>query len=493
MALKQKTDKEKLEKQEKKQTISGANTDHLTALFAPCSIAVIGASSHEKSAGYAVLKSLARGGAFLSETGVAFSGALFAVNPTTEFILGYKCFKSVLDIPELVDAAVLCVPAKSVLSVIKECAKKQVKVATILAAGFGETDDAGKKLQEQVLAIARQAKMRVLGPNSMGVIRPFINMNASFAATMPSSGSIAFLSQSGSLANTILASPAAKRYGFSCVVSYGNAADIDESDLMAWLADDLETKSIALYLEGCRDGRKLLAVAEQLSKVKPVIVLKGGATHAGAAAVARHHGINAGNPVLYHTAFEQAGVIEAHTVEELFEFAKTAASQPSAQNSIAVVTNSGAAAVLAADAAERHGVHLVQLKDAVMKKLGAVLAPFATHQFIPSHPLDLGDDAQPQSFRAALGVLLDQESVQGVIVVHTLQAMSSVDEVARVVAEARNAHSGKPVLTVGFMNRFSKDALHVLEQNGIPDFSDVHRAVKAMKMLILRGERLAKK
>lgn len=480
-------------KREEKRSLLPASTDHLSAVFSPRSIAVIGASSNEKSVGYAVLKSLARGGAFLSETGVAFSGSLYAVNPTTEFILGYKCHKSVMDIADPVDTAVLCVPSKSVLSVIKECVKKRVQVAIILAAGFAETDEPGKKLQEQVIALAKPAKMRILGPNSLGVIRPFINMNASFAATLPSSGPIAFLSQSGSLANAVLASPSAKRYGFSCVVSYGNAADIDESDLIAWLADDIETKAIALYAESFKDGRKFIAVAGAVSKQKPIIVLKGGTTPAGAAAVASHHGTDAGNYALYQAAFAQAGVTEARTVEELFEFAKTAACQPPAENGIAIAANSGACAVLAADYAERNGVRLAPLKEAVIKKLGAVLAPLSTHQLSPANPLDLGDDASPQSFRAALSILLDQESVHGLIVVHTLQAMSSPDEVARVVVEARNAHLGKPILTIGFLNRFTKDALAVLEEAGIPDFFDVHRAMKAMKMLVERGEQLKKK
>ena len=401
---------EKHDRQEKRSALP-VQVEHLSSVFAPHSIAVIGASSNEKSVGYAVLKSLARGGAFLSETGVAFSGFLYAVNPTTEFILGYKCFKSVMDIVDPVDTALVCVPSRSVLSVIKECVKKRVNVAVILAAGFAETDEPGKKLQEQVLAIARPAKMRILGPNSLGIIRPFINMNASFAATLPSSGHIAFLSQSGSLANAVLASPSAKRYGFSCVVSYGNAADIDESDLIAWLADDIETKAIALYAESIKDGRKFLAVAGAVAKQKPIIVLKGGTTPAGAAAVASHHGTDAGNYALYQAAFVQAGVTEAHTVEELFEFAKTAASQPPAENGIAVIANSGACAVLAADYAERHGVRLAVLKDPVIKKLGSVLAPLSTHQLSPGNPLDLGDDASPQAFRAALGVLLDQDTV----------------------------------------------------------------------------------
>lgn len=466
----------------------------LTPLFSPHTIAVIGSSNNEKSVGYAVMKSLARGGALLSETSVAFSGMLYAVNPSTEFILGYKCYKSVFDIPEPVDAAVLCVPAKSVLAVIKECVKKQVKVAIILSAGFAETDEAGKKLQEQVCAVAQQAKMRILGPNSLGILRPSINMNASFAATMPTPGPIALVSQSGSFINAILSSPAAKKYGFSCMVSYGNAADLTESDLLLWLADDIETKAITLYLEGVRDGRRFAAVAEQVSKIKPIIVLKGGCSEAGKHVVATHHGIDAGDYALYQAAFAQSGVIEAHTLEELFDFAKTAASQPPcAGNSIAIVTNSGASAVLAADYCARHGIHLAPLKDAVVKKLSSGLTPLSTHQLslsTTSNPLDLGDDALAPSFRVAVNTLLDQDSVHGLIVVHTLQAMSSAEETARALAEARNAHPNKPLLAVQVGTRFSKEALNVLEENGIPDFNELHKAVMAMRMLIQRGERL---
>ncbi len=473
-----------------------ANTANLAALFSPHTIAVIGASNNEKSVGYAVLKSLARGGAVLSENTAAFSGTLFAVNPVAEFILGYKCYKSVLDIAEPVDAAVICVPVKSLVSVVKDCAKKNVKVALILSAGGAESGDAGKKIQDQVVALARQAKMRILGPNSLGILRPSFNINASFAVTMPKPGPIALISQSGSLINVLLTHPAAKRCGFSCIASYGAAADITETEIIAWLLDDIETKAIALYTEHIRDGRAFMAVAEQVGKIKPIIALKGGTSMLGSQAVAAHQGSTAGNPLLYEAAFAQCGVISVHTLDELFILAKTAAWQPPcSENSIAVVTNSGASAVLAADYCKQHGVHLASLKDTLIKKLSSLLAPLATHS-LPlsadqpfSNPLDLGDDALAPSFKAAISTLLDHDAVHGVIIIHTLQAMSSADETARVLAALHHAHPGKPLLTVHLGNSFSKETTAFLEEQKIPYFNELHQAVTAMKMLVDLGVR----
>jgi acyl-CoA synthetase (NDP forming) len=454
--------------------------ESLTPFFTPQSIAVIGSSSNEQSAGYGVLKSLARGGVYLGDNCKEFSGKLYAVNPDAEFVLGYKCYKRITDLPDPVDLAIICVSAKNTVSVMKDCVKQKIHAAVIISSGFAETGVAGGKVQAQLLAVAETGKIRVLGPNSMGVLRPLSSLNASFAATMPPSGDVGFISQSGSLANTVLDGAITKKYGFSAIASYGNAADVDESDLLTWLGNDDATHSIAVYLEGVHDGRKFIDVAKEVSQKKPIVVLKGGKLDADFGS--SHTGVSTGSYTLYQAAFKQAGVIEAESVDELFNFAKTLAHQPAcAKNRVAVVTNSGGCCVLAADYCEALNVSLTELKPVVVKKLSS----FEGDQ---SNPLDLGDAATPEHYRTAISALLDTDTVEGVIVVQTLQSMSSAEATAKVLVELQEAHPQKAFVSAHIGGRFSKEAWKLLEANGIPDFTDLRKAVRAMSVLVKRGE-----
>ncbi len=464
----------------------------LELMFKPKSIAVIGASRDENSVGYGILKSLTRGCVMSSEYCLSFPGKVYPVNPNADYILGVKCYKSVKDIEGEIDLAVIAVPAKIVPPVLKECAKKNIQFAIIISAGFAEIGKDGEKLQEEILKIADAAGIRLVGPNCLGIIRPDSNMNASFAPTMPPSGAVGFISQSGALADSIIDWSVEEKYGFSALISYGNRADLDVHDFIEFLAEDPKTKSIAIYLEGLKDGKKFMEVCKRVSKIKPIIVLKAGRTEAGAKAISSHTGSLAGSYQVYQAAFRQSGVIEANTVEELFDLAKALAYQPVCrENAVAIVTNGGGCGVLCADYCEELGVNVVEFQKSTIAKLDK------TGKMHPAYsrrnPLDIVGDALPERYEAAINTLLEEDYIKGLIVIQTLQTMTDPKTDAFKVIEAKKKFPEKPILCTYMGGLYSKQGGRLLEANNIPDFNDIRKVAVAMKALIGRAELLKKK
>ncbi len=465
--------------------------ESLELLFNPSAIAVIGASRDPKSVGYGILKSLTRGCVLSSEYCKAFSGKVYPVNPNADYILGIKCYKSVKDIPESIDAAVIAVPAKIVPDILKECGKKNVPFAIVISAGFAEIGEEGKRLQERIIKIAESSNIRIVGPNCLGIIRPHINLNASFAPTMPPAGPVGFVSQSGALADSIIDWAVEEKYGLSALISYGNRADLDVHDFIEFLAQDQKTKAIAVYLEGLKDGKKFIEVCKRVSRIKPIIVLKAGMTESGAKAISSHTGSLAGSYQIYMAAFRQAGVIPAETVEELFDLAKALAYQPPCkENAIAIVTNGGGCGVLCADSCAQFGVNLVELKKSTIKKLdkSGKMHPAYSRR----NPLDIVGDALPERYEAAINILLEEDYIHGLIVIQTLQTMTDPKEDALKIIEAKKKFPDKPILCTYMGGLYSKQGGRLLEANGIPDFNDIKKTARGMKALIER-ERLLKK
>jgi len=461
----------------------------LDYLLNPRSVVVIGASRDINSVGYGILRNLVKGCVLKSDYCGPFPGNVFAVNPNTDEVMGVKCHKRATDIKEDIDIAVIAVPAKIVSYSMKDCARKKIKVAIIVSAGFSEIGAEGRKMQNEVMRIAKKGGIRVVGPNCLGIIRPLISLNASFAPTMPPKGNVAFVSQSGALADSIIDWAIAEKYGFSAIISYGNKADLDVYDFIEWLEKDKETKAIALYIEGIDDGKKFMEVARKTTKTKPIIALKAGKTEKAVNAISTHTGSLAGSFQAYRAAFNQSGVINAETVEELFDLAKTTANQPVCKsNSIAIVTNGGGCGVLAADYCEMLGVNVVELKESTIKKLdkSGKMHPAYSRR----NPLDLVGDALPERYEAAINTLLDEDYISGLIVIQTLQTMTSSEEDAKVVIEAAKKHPDKPILCVYMGGFYSRKGWRMLEDNGIPDFNDPKKAAIAMHALIKRGEYL---
>ena len=459
---------------------------NLDYVFNPRTVAVVGASREPGSVGQGILKNLVKGCVFASDYCYAFKGKVFAVNPNAEEILGVKSYAKITDIEDDVDLAIIAVPAKFVLDVAKDCIKKKVKGVIVISAGFAELGDKGKKIQDSVVDMFRKAKIPMVGPNCLGIIRPCNNLNASFAPSMPPAGRIAFVSQSGAIADSIIDWAITERYGFSALVSYGNKAMLDCYDFLEWLEHDEETKAIALYLEGLNDGRKFMEVAKRVSKKKPIVVLKAGRTERGKEAIASHTGSLAGSYDIYEAAFKQSNVIIAETIEGLFDIAKALANLPSCkENAVGIVTNGGGCGVLCADYCEELGVNIVPLRKSTISRLdrSGKMHPAYSRK----NPLDIVGDALPERYDAAINALLSENYIHGLIVIQTLQTMTDPSGDAMAIIEASNRFPKKPIICVYMGGKYSKIGGRLLEASGIPDYNDLKKAAVVMKALIERG------
>ncbi len=450
-------------------------------LFKPKSIAVIGASRDKNSVGYGLVENLKSGSVLKAFVCKGFRGDIYPVNPNVDYILGLKCYPSVLKIKDEIDLAIIAVPAKIVLKVLQECARKKINVVIIISSGFAELGNKGKKMQDEIVSFAKTKGIRILGPNCLGFIRPAANLNASFAPSTPLAGNVAFISQSGALADSVIDWAIQNEYGFSFLVSYGNQADLDVSDFLEFAMKDEKTKGIAIYLEWLKNGRRFMEVAKRVSKVKPIIVIKAGKHEKGIKAVSSHTGSLASEYEIYKAAFRQSGVHVVDTVEELLDAAKILSMFNKIENNVAVVTNGGGCGVLAADYCQELGINLVELRDSTIKKLdkSGVMHPAYNRR----NPLDIVGDALADRYRVAIETLLAENYISGLIVIQTLQTMTQGAENARVVIEAVKKFK-KPIICSFLGGYFTKGPVRLLTEAGIPNFDDVKKAVKVMSVLV---------
>ncbi|OIO23462.1 hypothetical protein AUJ65_03645 [Candidatus Micrarchaeota archaeon CG1_02_51_15] len=454
----------------------------LDEVLSPSSIAVIGASRDPASVGQGVLKSLVNG--CFKESGFCrpFKGKVYPVNPKADEILGLKCFASIKDISGQVDLAIVCVPASVVSVVACECGEKGVKGIIVLSAGFAELGEEGKKRQDELVGVCNEKGMTLIGPNCLGFLRPPAALNASFAFSAPAAGSVAFITQSGALADSVIDWAIKERYAFSAILSAGNAAETGVAEFVEWAAQDPFTKVITAYVEGVEDGRKLMRAVRNATQTKPVVILKAGRAASDLAAVASHTGSMAGSYAVFEAAMKQSGAVCADSVEEMFDLAKALAEQPALkENAVVIVTNGGGAGVLCADYCAQYGVNLVALKPETIARLDATGKMHSAYS--RRNPLDLVGDALAERYKAAVEVLLDESYVHGLIVVQTLQTMTQSMDDASLLIAARKRHPEKPIVSVFMGGKFSAEAINHLEANNIPDFNDPKKAAKAMAAL----------
>ncbi|AWB10741.1 MAG TPA: CoA-binding protein [Thermodesulfobium narugense] len=436
--------------------------DKLDMFFKPKSIAIIGASNEEKKLGYAVLKNIIDGG---------YEGNIYPINPKADYILGYKCYKSVLDISGDLDLAVFVIPSKFVNPVMRECAQKGIKGAIVITAGFKETGLEGAKLERELKEIVKSNNIRLVGPNVLGLIDTHNNINASFASFMPKRGNIGFISQSGAFATAIMDWAAANNIGFSKFISIGNKADVNEIDLLEVLKDDSYTDVILMYLESIDNGRAFMEIAYKTSKVKPIIVLKSGTTAAGAKAATSHTGSLAGSDQAYTCAFKQCGVIRASTVEDLFDLAIGFAYQPLLNgNNIAIVTNAGGPGIMASDAIENFGLRIANLSNDTVEELRKNL-PSAAAVY---NPVDVLGDALADRYEFALSKVLKDENVDGIMIILTPQVYTQVMETAESIVRAKDPK--KPIFSIFMGGKTILAATKYLMENSIPNYSFPERA-----------------
>ncbi len=442
----------------------------LEAFFNPKSIAVIGASREPRKVGHRVFRNLVES---------KFQGSLYPINPKADMLLGFKCYKSVKDVPGDVDLAVIVVPANIVPVVIEECGEKGVKGIVIISAGFSETGREGARLEREIVDICRRYDMRMQGPNCLGIISVQNHVNASFAPAIPQPGNIAFVSQSGALGSTILNWAIRNEIGFTKFISLGNEADLNATDFLEALLEDEETRVIGLYIEGVKEGERFIKVAKKVTGKKPIIALKAGTTDAGIRAVSSHTGSLAGSDTAFSAAFRKAGIIRVNTLEELFNLVLVFGSQPIPKGKgVLIVTNGGGPGILAADACEKMGLDLPLLEYEVREELRRLMPPHASL----NNPLDVLGDADENRYRLALEAGLKSGRVDGIIVILTPQAVTPCDEIAKTVAEIRKI-SNKPIIASFMGLGGGSVALRTLKKNNVPNYEFPEAAAFAFKSL----------
>jgi len=442
----------------------------LNNFFNPKSIAVIGASKTPGKVGHDILRNIIQYG---------YDGAVYPINPAADEILGRKAYASMQDVPGKIDLAVVVIPSKNVLEVIGQCGEKNIDSAIIITAGFKESGLEGAKLETELINKAKEAGVRFIGPNCLGMIDTHSKVNASFAAGMPEKGGIGFFSQSGALCLAVLDRALPDKIGFSKFISMGNKADISDTDIMLALAEDEHTKVILGYIEGVGDGRKFMDVATQVSKKKPVIILKSGITSSGAKAASSHTGALAGREAAFEAAFKQSGIIRAHTINELFNYALAFANQPLPQGpNVAIITNSGGPGILAADACDKSDLKLAPPHKEIVDELRTFLPPVASFY----NPVDILGDARSDRYEKAITTVLKDDKIHGIMVLLTPTATVDIEATAIAVANIANK-TDRPILT-SFMGKKSiEEAAKTLLSYGVPNYSYPEEAVSAMNAM----------
>ena len=468
----------------RKVLVMSYDVSNLRHFFEARSIAVIGASEKPGTIGRAIMTNLLE----------RFKGKIYPVNIKYDQVFGLKCFKSVLEIPDEVDLAVIAVPAKVVPKVADDCGKKGVKTLLVISAGFKEVGPEGAELERRLVEVVRKYGMRMIGPNCLGIYDAHTGLDTIFNPSekqlKPKPGVIAFISQSGALGAAILDWMGLAGIGMSKFISYGNAADVKEYELIEYLAEDPKTKVITAYIEGVEDGRKLMsAVSKAVRLGKPVVVLKAGKTERGAKAASSHTGALAGAYKIYEAGLKQAGAIIVDDLYELFIALKALSlSKPPKGKGVAIVTNGGGAGVLATDSIELLGLEVANLSRETIDELRKVLPPAAS----PYNPVDVLGDAPASRYEEALRIVSKDPNVHSILVIALLQAPAlDGDELVNTVREFSKSVD-KPIVMSFPGGAYAEKYMKIMEEAGIPSFKTVMEAVKAIKYLYEFSVRRAK-
>ncbi len=438
----------------------------LDALFRPKTVAIIGATERPGSIGRRVLWAL------LSSP---FGGTVFPVSKERASVLGIKACASVAEISEPVDMAVIVTPAATVPGIIGECVEAGVKVAVVISAGFREHGDAGAALEEQIKEKVRASRMRVLGPNCLGVMNPLTGLNATFSQQIARAGNVAFISQSGALCTAILDWSLSSMVGFSAFVSVGSMLDIGWGDLIDYLGNDSRTQSIVIYMESIGDARSFLSAAREVSLNKPIIVIKAGRTEAAAKAAASHTGALTGSDEVLDAAFRRCGVLRVNAISDIFYMSEALAKQPRPRGPrLAILTNAGGPGVLAADALAFQGGELAELSPESHQELDKFLPPHWSH----GNPIDILGDAGPDRYSKALEVALKDPNADGILVLTAPQGLAEPTQTAEILKPY--AHStGKPILACFLGGAEVAAANQIMNRAGIPTFEFPDTATRA--------------
>jgi len=437
---------------------------YFAPLFEPATVAIIGASERPGSVGAVLMQNM---------LGAGYRGKLYAVNPRHRSVQGIPCVAAIGDVPRRVDLAVIATPAATVPEVINACGEAGVRAAVVISAGFSESGPAGVKLARALLENARRHRLRVLGPNCLGILRPDIGLNATFGRGHALPGSLGLISQSGAVCTAMLDWATPNGVGFSCVASLGGSTDVDFGEIVDYLVNDPLTEHILLYIEGVRDARRFMSALRAAARVKPVILMKVGRQPAGSRAAMSHTGALVGADDVFDAAVRRAGVVRVGTIGELVAAAHALSSHVRARGDrLAVITNGGGPGVMAADRAADLGIALAQLAPATIEALVKALPS----NWSQGNPIDLIGDADAARYRVALVACLADRGVDGVLVILTPQAMTEPLEVAKVVVECAQS-SDKPLLACWMGEGQLAESWRLLAQRRIPAFHTPEPAV----------------
>ena len=447
-------------------------------MLAPRSVAVVGAGRKRRTIGGEVFHNLMDGG---------FNGPVYPVNPSADVVQSVSAYKSILDIPGPVDLAVIVVPAKLVMAAAKECAQKGVHGMVVITAGFAEAGPAGREMQRELMDIAREHGMRVIGPNCMGVINTHddIRMNATFSPNAPMQGNVGFLSQSGALGLAVIEYANSLSLGLSTFISVGNKADLSGNDFIQYWADDPATDVIALYLESIGNPRKFARISRRVGRQKPILVVKSGRSSAGARATSSHTGALLGaSDVTVDALFKQAGVIRTDTLGEFFDVATLLSNQPRPKgNRVAILTNGGGPGILCADACEADGLVVPQVPDEIKAKLAEFLPPEAGY----NNPVDMIAAAPPESFRKALKILADWDGIDSIIILYVPVLVTKPEEIALGIREAAlDLPREIPLLSVFLSSKGTPDSLKT-DGLSLPSYPFPEDAARALAHAVRYG------
>jgi acetyltransferase len=442
---------------------------NLDRMLNPSSVALIGASDRPDSIGRVVLQNLRSGG---------FAGPIGLVNPKHRTIGDLPCYESVDGLPNVPDLAVIATPASTVPDIVAQLARRGTKAAVIISAGFG--GEAGRQLKQQMLAAAQPHLLRIAGPNCVGLLVPKIGLNASFAHLTPADGKIAFLAQSGAILTSVIDWTAARRIGFSHLVSMGEMADVDFGDMLDYLADDVHTRAILMYVEAVTNARKFMSAARRTARLKPLIVIKAGRHGETTRAVASHTGALAGSDAVYDAVFRRAGMLRVYDLHELFEAVGTVAvARPPAGDRLAILTNGGGIGILAADALIGLGGRLAQLSAETIARLNAVLPSGWSR----GNPIDIVGDAPEERYADALAALFDEPNADAILVLNCPTAITSSVEAADAVIGM--AGRDKPsIFTSWIGEQTAGEARRLLAEHGVPTYDTPEHAVRAVMHMV---------
>ncbi|MFH2106869.1 MAG: CoA-binding protein [Candidatus Micrarchaeota archaeon] len=445
---------------------------NLKYIFNPKSIAVVGASQTPNKISNVVMKNLVEG---------HYEGKIYAVNPKYTEVLGKPCYPTLMDIPGPVDSIIVVTPAATVPGIMQDAAKKKVKGAVVLSSGFGEVG--AFELEKQFVDIAVKNDIAVIGANCLGTLDPYTKIDSIFLPMYklqrPDPGDIAFITQSGGVGTCVIDIAAHFGVGISKFISFGNGSVLNESDLLEYLEHDPQTKSIILYMEGVKDGRKLLETMKQVNRKKPIIVLKAGRFEKSQAAAKSHTGNIAGNYLAYHAAFRQSKVIEADNIDDLFDFVKIFGQTLPKGNRIGVVTNGGGLGVLTADEIEMEHIELAKLSQPTIETIKKILPSYGN----VGNPLDLTADSNVESYQTVIEAMMQDDGIDALAIIILFQTPTMDERILNVLVKASD-DKRKPMCVIAVGGEYTDRFRRVLDNNNVPTYGSPNSAVKALKKLI---------